>query len=66
MASKSLTDPRWHKSSESGDSNCVEVNDEGSDTVLVRSSLSPDGPMLEFSRDEWSAFLVGVKADEFG
>jgi hypothetical protein len=46
----------WIKSSLSfSNSNCVEVADGGS-TVLVRDSKNPDGPVLRFTPDEWSAF----------
>lgn len=33
--------------------------------VLVRDSKDPDGPVLSFTRAEWSAFLAGAKAGEF-
>lgn len=33
--------------------------------IAVRDSKDPDGPKLFFTSDEWSAFLRGVKADEF-
>lgn len=44
--------------------NCVEVA-AGADAVAVRDSKDLDGPVLSFTRDEWSAFLAGVKAGEF-
>ena len=64
----------WLKSSYSDISfACVEVSGvpegyvpskEGT-RVLVRDSKDPDGPVLEFSRDEWDAFLAGVRNGEF-
>jgi len=43
---------------------CVEVASlEGG--VAVRDSKDKDGPILQFTRDEWSAFLAGAKAGEF-
>lgn len=33
--------------------------------IVVRDSTDPDGPVLEFSPDEWDAFIGGVKAGEF-
>ena len=33
--------------------------------VGVRDSKDPVGPVLAFTPEEWSAFLAGVKADEF-
>ncbi|WP_131784270.1 DUF397 domain-containing protein [Protofrankia symbiont of Coriaria ruscifolia] len=43
---------------------CVEVAklDSG---VILRDSVQPDGPVLSFSREEWRAFLDGVKDGEF-
>lgn len=33
--------------------------------VLVRDSKDPDGPVLSFTPDEWSAFILGAKDGEF-
>lgn len=33
--------------------------------IAVRDSKDPDGPKLFFTSDEWTAFIRGVKADEF-
>ena len=43
---------------------CVEVG-ACACRVLVRDSKDPDGPVLSFTRAEWSAFLAGCKAGEF-
>lgn len=43
---------------------CVEVGVSG-DVVRVRDAKEPGGPQLSFDRDEWSAFVAGVKAGEF-
>jgi hypothetical protein len=55
---------RWHRSSASGASECVEVAffERG---VKVRHSQDPAGPVLTFSQAEWRAFLVGVHRGEF-
>jgi hypothetical protein len=29
--------------------------------VLVRDSKDPDGPVLSFDRDEWRAFVEGIR-----
>jgi hypothetical protein len=54
----------WRKSTASGTSECVEVAfiDQ---SVLLRQSEHPSGPVLAFSRAQWAAFLVGVRNGEF-
>jgi Domain of unknown function (DUF397) len=54
----------WRKSAASAGSNCVEVafTDE---SVLVRNSRDPLGPVLSFSCQEWVAFLEGACNGEF-
>lgn len=56
----------WKKSSFSGgnDDNCVEARLSG-DGVEVRHSKHPDGPSINYTGAEWTAFLAGVKAGEF-
>ena len=51
------------KSTYSGPDTCVEVNPDG-DIIVVSDSKMP-GPRLIFTRAEWRAFLLGVKAGEF-
>lgn len=56
---------QWHTSTFSGpDSNCVQGRYVDGH-VEVRDSKDPDGPMLRFTRPEWSAFLRGSEAGEF-
>jgi hypothetical protein len=56
----------WRKSSVSGgtDGECVEVAF-AKDSVLVRHSRHPSGPVLSFTRSEWKAFLAGAGNGEF-
>jgi hypothetical protein len=54
----------WTKSSASG-ANCVEVSAAEADTVLVRDTKDRSKPPHEFTREEWIAFVKGVKAGEF-
>lgn len=56
----------WFKSTRSGayGDNCVETMAYQGD-ILVRDSKDPTGPVLRFTRDEWDAFVAGVKAGEF-
>jgi hypothetical protein len=56
----------FHKSSFSGADNpaCVEVGLVIAE-VLVRDTKDRRGPVLHFTPDEWTAFVTGVKNDEF-
>jgi hypothetical protein len=46
--------------------NCVEIASAADGTVGVRDSKDQgDGPVLEFTRAEWNAFLDGVKNGQF-
>lgn len=57
----------WVKSSLSkANGNCVEVAGLPDGGVGVRNSRDPDGPVLQFTSDEWHAFLGGVRRGEFG
>jgi len=54
----------WRRSSYCGNGACVEVA-RSTDGFLVRDAKHPDSPVLTFTVDEWSAFVAGVKSDEF-
>lgn len=56
----------WRKSSRSAVNNCVMVADTPDGGMAMRDSKAgPKGPILVFSRDEWAAFVGGVKDGEF-
>jgi hypothetical protein len=56
----------WFKSSYSdGASNCVEVAFADDGAVGLRDSKHREGPVLEFNRGEWAAFIAGVQSGEF-
>ncbi|MER0241197.1 DUF397 domain-containing protein [Streptomyces sp. HSW2009] len=62
---------QWIKSSYSGDNGgeCVEwapARAVATGVVPVRDSKVPQGPALVFDTTAWSAFVVGVKAGDFG
>jgi hypothetical protein len=57
----------WMKSTLSfANGNCVEVAFLPDGAVAVRNSRDPEGPVLEFTPDEWSAFIGGARNGEFG
>jgi hypothetical protein len=57
----------WQKSSrcKADSPMCVEVADLDQALIVVRDSEDPNGPSLLFTRDEWQAFIEGVKRGEF-
>jgi hypothetical protein len=55
-------DPRWRKSSHSGNGgDCVEVAGHASH-LTVRDSKNPEGTKLAFATASWRAFTAKVKA----
>lgn len=54
----------WKKSSASGADGCVEVRRTCSN-IQIRDSKDPDGAILEFTDNEWAAFVAGVALGEF-
>jgi hypothetical protein len=58
---------RWRKSSYSsnGGGNCVEVGTGLPGKVAIRDSKNPDGLVLGFGPEDWSAFIAGAKLGEF-
>ncbi|GAB3802857.1 DUF397 domain-containing protein [Micromonospora zhanjiangensis] len=59
----------WHISTKSNDNggNCVEAGPvlDGSGRVAVRHSKAPDAAVIVYTREEWDAFVGGVKEGEF-
>ena len=43
---------------------CVEVA-ANQNTILIRNSRQPDGPLIEYTPEEWHAFVSGVKKGDF-
>lgn len=55
----------WRKSSYSGEGNCVELANTPDGGVAIRNSRFPTAGVVEFTRAEIEAFLLGAKAGEF-
>ncbi|MCL7376188.1 DUF397 domain-containing protein [Streptomyces sp. 35G-GA-8] len=63
MASANMLSVEWRRSSYSTNGgNCVEIGDGIADTVPVRDSKNPTGPILLASHTSWTAFLALAKA----
>lgn len=62
-----LTEAHWHKSTRSGpNNNCVEAALLATGVVAVRDTKQGGaGPVLEFTTDEWIAFLGGAVDGDF-
>lgn len=62
-----LTGATWHKStrSDNGGASCVEVAGNVPGVVGVRDSKDRAGAVLLFTREQWAAFVDGVKNGEF-
>jgi hypothetical protein len=62
LPAESLDGPNWRKSSHSGtQGNCVEVATNLPGIVAVRDSKDPEGGMLIFGQEEWTAFVAEVR-----
>lgn len=55
---------KWVKSGRCESASCVEVAVVGEE-ILVRNSTDTTGPVLTFTRDEWVAFVGGVRDGDF-
>jgi hypothetical protein len=49
----------WRKSTASNSGGCVEVA-VADESVLIRDSVNPDGPVLKVSTAAWSVFLTSL------
>jgi hypothetical protein len=58
----------WRRSSWCATQSCLEVADLADGGMAVRDSKSTpeSGVTLVFTADEWTSFILGVKAGEFG
>jgi predicted secreted Zn-dependent protease len=54
----------WHTALSCDGGACVEVAADR-DTVLIRNSRQPGGPLLEYTPEEWHEFVSGVKKGDF-
>ncbi len=60
-----LSEVRWIRSRACSADGCVEVAYLADGTVAVRDSKDVRKPAHMFDREEWSAFITGVKRGDF-
>ena len=60
----STGEPAWRAARLCDGGGYIEIAMQG-DHVLVRRSTDPDGPHVTLTRDEWQAFVGGVKDGDF-
>ncbi|GAA2037009.1 DUF397 domain-containing protein [Catenulispora yoronensis] len=61
-----LSTAEWVKARAStGNGACVEATSVRAGEICVRNSRDPEGPVLRFTKAEWTAFVSGVKDGEF-
>jgi hypothetical protein len=53
----------WKRSRYCEANACVEVA-RTDDSVFIRNSTNPDGPVLTFTHAEWTAFLRGLRDED--
>ncbi|HTZ22675.1 MAG TPA: DUF397 domain-containing protein [Streptosporangiaceae bacterium] len=57
----------WRTSTFSGgNGSCVQVASNLPGIIAIRDSKDPQGPALVFTPRQWTAFLAGIRAGEFG
>ncbi|MEV6350048.1 DUF397 domain-containing protein [Actinoplanes sp. NPDC051851] len=64
MHQEQSVDVDWQTSTFCATANCVQVA-QNDDTIMVRDSKDPEGGVLRYTPDEWSAFLDGIVNGDF-
>jgi len=57
-------DQTWRRSSRCANGTCLEVAFD-SESVYLRDSKDPDGPVLQFSHSAWRDLVGDIKASDF-
>lgn len=65
MSEDKLAGARWRKSSVSGDGGCVEVAYANGVIGVRDTKANGAGPVLQFTEQEWTAFITGARLGEF-
>jgi predicted secreted Zn-dependent protease len=59
-----LGDLSWRVARSCAGGSCVGVAARG-DEILIRSTKRPGGPVVAYSREEWAAFVEGIRQGDF-
>jgi predicted secreted Zn-dependent protease len=54
----------WRVARRCNGGSCVRVAAKG-DEIIIGSTKHADGPVISYSRDEWTTFLEGVRQGDF-
>ena len=54
----------WKVAKKCNDGGCIRVASQ-SDQILIGDTKNPSGPVLSYTRDEWNAFVEGVRHGDF-
>lgn len=61
---ESLGELSWRVARKCDGGACVRVAAHG-DKIVIGSSKHLDGPVIAYSRDEWAAFVQGIREGDF-
>jgi predicted secreted Zn-dependent protease len=54
----------WHTALSCDGGACVQVAAD-QNIILIRNSRQPDGPLVEYTSEEWHEFVSGIKKGDF-
>jgi predicted secreted Zn-dependent protease len=54
----------WHTALNCDGGTCVQVAAD-QNAILIRNSRQPDGPLVEYTPEEWHEFVSGIKKGDF-
>lgn len=65
MSSKPEVVISWFNASSNDGSSCVDVQKLSDGTIQTRNSKRPDGAVIDYTPEEWGAFVQGIKEGKF-
>lgn len=64
FSQKSLAQVSWQVARLCHSGNCIRVAADDN-AILIGDSKDPEGPVLRYSREEWSVFVEGIRQGDF-